>query len=292
MKPASRSARALAAAAALASSLPLSIAAGAGAVYPGAARPTVSIEQRLGADLPLAATFVDADGRAVRLGDYFAGATDAHAVPVVLVLGYYHCPNLCQTVMQGTLEALADSGASRRSYRVVAVSIDPAETAADARAARRRDLAWADLAEARARKGRAPTEALALDALVGPPASIERLARAAGFGFERVAESGDAAASFAHASGFLVVTPEGRVSRYFLGVRHDAKALGTALDDAAGDGIGGLVDRLVLLCAHVDPTLGRFSADVLLVVRVLGVGLVLGLAAWLWRHRSSPPPAR
>ena len=118
---------------------------------------------------------------------------------------------------------------------------------------------------------------LDLHELVGSADAIGQLANRAGFVFSRLADeragpaadtsdqaaSATAASRFAHAAGFLVATPQGRISRYFLGVRHDPQALRSALDAAAGDSIGSLVDRLVLLCAHFDPSLGRFSQPVL-----------------------------
>ena len=270
-----------------------------GVIYPGARAPTASIEQQLGAELPLAAAFVNADGRAVRLGDFFASGASRPAVPVVVVLGYYRCPQLCETVMQGALEALARSGARRDAYRVVAVSIDASETPADARMRLAVDRRFADFAARGA--GHDADAALPLDLheLVGGADAIGQLAHRAGFVFSRLdddragpaadtsdpATSATAVSRFAHASGFLVATPQGRISRYFLGVRHDPEALRSALDAAAGESIGSLVDRLVLLCAHFDPSLGRFSQPVLSALRLLGAGLVLGLAAWIWRHR-------
>ena len=282
-----------------------------GFVYPGARTPTAAIEQQLGASLPLAAAFVDADGRAVRLSDLFAAAPGRPAVPVVMVLGYYRCPQLCETVMQGALEALARSGARRDAYRVVAVSIDPSETPADAQMRLAIDRRYADFAarstdrdaghNAGQETGQKTGSAQPLDLheLVGSADAIGQLASRAGFVFSRLADepadpvadpSGQAASPiaahrFAHASGFLVATPQGRISRYFLGVRHDPQALRGALDAAAGESIGSLVDRLVLLCAHLDPTLGRFSQPVLSTLRILGIALVLGLAGWLWRLR-------
>ena len=219
-------------------------------------------------------------------------------MPVVLVLGYFHCTNLCETVMQTTLDALAQSGASRAAFRIVAVSIDPAETAADAHARRARDLADAELAWARAARGRAPSTPLDLQALVGAPAAVDLLAERAGFGFQRIGiDAGDprevhSAATFVHAAGILVATPRGRIARYFLGVRPDPAALRVALDDAADESIGDFADRLVLLCAHLDPTLGRFSTAVLGMLRVLGVGLAGALGVWIWRHRRTEPPGR
>jgi protein SCO1/2 len=269
----------------------------AAAIYPGASAPQVAIEQHPGARLPLDAAFNDASGRAVRLGDYFRIDGGRAAVPVVLVLGYFHCPNLCETEMEGVLQALAESGLPRRAYRVLAVSIDPEETAADAAERRRIDLQVADLARPRGLAAADPP--LALDALVGKAASIDRLAHAAGFVF--VASGANRSASgppegqartFAHAAGFLVATPDGRISHYFLGVRHDPAALRRAIDDAAGNGIGNAVASLLLLCAHLDPTLGHLSAEVLLGLRLLGIGLAAGLGLWIWRHRRAPAPAR
>jgi protein SCO1 len=257
--------------------------ASAGLVLPGARAPAVAIEQRLGAALPLAARFVDSDGRALPLGAAFG------TLPVVLVLGYYRCPNLCETVMESTLDALAQSGASRRDYRVVAVSIDPAETPADARRRRALDLAFADLAADRAAGGTRSRDALDLHALVGDGTAIADLARAVGFGFVRQDDSATGAASFAHAAGFVVATPDGHVARYFLGVRPDPVALRAALDDAGGERIGSLVDRLVLLCAHVDPLIGRHSGAVLAGLRAFGLALAAALALWIWRHRRTPP---
>ena len=261
----------------------------AGPVYPGSTAPAGAIEQRLGVLLPLGLSFHAADGRTVRLGDFFTRADGPRGVPVILVLGYYRCPRLCETVMEGTLEALAQSGVPRSSYRVVAVSIDPSETPVDASARLRLDTTYADLAAERASRGRALREPLDLQALTGDPSAIDQLAQRVGFVFVHHASAAadtDAAGSFDHATGFLVVTPEGRVSRYFLGLRHDPHALAEALRDARGGAVGSLVERLVLLCAHVDPTLGRWSAPVLLSLRIAGVALALGLAFWIWRQRA------
>jgi protein SCO1/2 len=255
----------------------------AGPVYPDAVAPPIEIEQRLGAELPLGLAFVDASDRAVHLGDFFGDG-----VPVVLVLGYYRCPRLCETVMEGAVEALAESGSPRSAYRIVLVSIDPAETAADARARLRTDFAFADLAADRFARGRAERAPLDLQALVGDAAAIDRLAREVGFGFARHPTSDDATAVFDHATGFVVVTPRGRISRYLLGVRHDPLDVRRALDEARGNSIGVLVDRLVLLCAHLDPTLGHWSAATLLFLRLVGVASAALLARWVWRHRHSP----
>jgi protein SCO1 len=263
------------------------------AIYPGGKAPPVGFEQRLGALLPLDAPFVDASGHPIHLGDYFRRDAAHPAVPVVLVLGYYRCRNLCETEMEGVVQALAATGLSRHDYRVLAVSIDPDETAQDAATRRRIDLEVADLASSLSSRA-ATKEPLLLDALVGSRASIDRLARQAGFVFTRDdvdrSVNGNENAqpnTIAHAAGFLVATPDGHVSRYFLGVRHDPADLRRAIDAAAGNEIGSAVDSLLLLCAHVDPTLGRFTADVMLGLRLLGIVLILILGISIWRHRNS-----
>jgi protein SCO1/2 len=253
------------------------------------APPQTEFVQHLDAALPLALPFVDAEGRAVHLRDYFG---DGRAV--LLVLGYYRCPNLCGLAMHGLLEALDASGVSRRDVRVLGVSIDPEETPADARARQRVDLDYA--AALQSDRGAAPAAgALDLRLIVGAPAAIGTLAERVGFGFARDDGRRDAhdsaaarASRYAHPAGFGVVTPEGRVSRYLFGVRFEPRALRLALVEATAGRIGGLSDRLLLLCAHFDPATGRWSSAVMNLLRIMGLALVLLLGGWAWRHRRPP----
>jgi protein SCO1/2 len=248
------------------------------------APPRTEMTQQLDEPLPLDVSFVDADAHAVRLRDYFG---DARAV--VLVLGYHRCPNLCGLAMHGLLEALAASGLPRRDYRVLVVSVDPTETPADARARRDADLAYAAwLAGPRAGDG-----TLELQRLVGPAGSIAALAHQAGFAFERdTTAPADSHSRYAHPAGLIVVTPAGRTSRYFPGVRFDAGELREALVDASAGRIGGPVDRLLLLCAHFDPALGRHDGAVMNGLRAMGLASVLALGAYAWRHRRQPAPGQ
>ena len=242
--------------------------------------PQAEFVQHLDAALPLGLPFVDAAGRRVRLADYFG---DGRAV--LLVLGYYRCPNLCGLAMHGVLEALEASGLPRRAWRIVGVGIDPRETPADAAARQRVDLDYA------AQLHGAASEPLDLHLLVGAAPAIAALAQRIGFGYARDDEA-DARANdearasrYVHAAGFVVVTPQGRVSRYLYGVRFDARELRLALDEAGAGRIGGPVDRLLLLCAHFDPAIGRHSGAVMNLLRGVGLALVLALGGWAWRHR-------
>ncbi len=226
--------------------------------------PQVRFVQRPGAQLPLSGDFADDSGHAVRLASFF------DARPVVLVLGYYHCPNLCSTLMDGVLESLADVRLPPRAYRVVGVSIDPTETP---EIAARKKEAYGTLV---ARAGGD------LHLLTGSERPIRALAKSAGFEYAYDATT----KQYAHPSGFLVATPGGRISHYFMGVRFDPRDLRLALVDASSGSIGSPVDQLVLLCSHYDPATGRYSTAVMAIVRAVCLLVLAALAAWIWRARG------
>jgi protein SCO1/2 len=286
--------RACVAAIALASALSPVHAQGPGAasgrddpLQPAASAPVASFTQRLDARLPLQAPFTDSTGRPIRLGDEFAAA-GSDAAPVILVLGYYRCPQLCGLLMQGLLEAVHSSGLPATAYRIVFASIDPGDTAADAAARRRVALAYAQFLDA----GATPP---AIDLLVGPTASVAALARSVGYTYQVAAASpepvapGLPSARFDHPAGLVVCTPDGRVSRYLMGVRFDSTELKAALVDAGGGRVGTVTDRLALLCAHLDPRLGHWSRAVLSGMRVLGIATLVLVVALVRRRRA---PAR
>lgn len=221
--------------------------------------------QRLDAQLPLSAAFTDDNGTPTRLGAFFGKR------PVVMVLGYYHCPNLCSTLMDGVLETLAGVGLPPHAYRVVGVSIDPSESAA--LAARKKEAYSSLVAHAGGE----------LHLLTAAQPQIKALAQSAGFQY-----SYDAAAQqYAHPAGFFVATPDGRISHYFMGVRFDPRDLRLALIDASSGRIGSPVDRLVLLCSHYDPATGRYSTTVMALVRAVCIAILAALVIWIWRARRN-----
>jgi protein SCO1/2 len=216
-----------------------------------------------GAHLPLDAAFVDDTARPMRLGALFGHA------PVVLVPGYYTCRNLCSTLFEGVLQALALSGLDAGDYVLAGVSIDPGD--APARAAAKKQAYAAIL----------PGGAAGLHLLSGGPAAGAAFARAVGYRYSR-----DASGELAHAAGFVVATPDGRVARYFPGVRFDPAELRAAVEGArAGHAVGGIGERLLMLCAHFDPASGRHSSAAISAVRIAGALVALALAGWLWRLR-------
>ncbi|WP_019143310.1 SCO family protein [Noviherbaspirillum massiliense] len=227
------------------------------------APPQTEFLQQLDAALPLQSRFVDDDGRPVLLGDLFG------ARPVVLVLGYYHCPNLCSTVFEGVLQSLALAGLPPQAYRLVGVSIDPHETA---EVAARKKAAYASLFG---------SQIADTHLLTGSAQEVARLTAAVGF--RHAYDAGQQ--QYAHPAGFVIVTPQGRVARYFLGVRFDPGEVRRALDQASSGRIGSPVQRLLLLCAHYDPATGRYSFAAMTAVRIVCIAVLLLMAGWVWRQR-------
>ena len=245
-----------------------------GPLAPVPTPPSAGFTQRLDAALPMAAIFTDSSGRAVTLADEIASRPSR---PTLLMLGYHRCPQLCGLATQGVLEALRQSALPASAARILFVSVDPDETPAEAASRRQVDLRYAS-----AIAGRVSTDLPAVERLVGPPASIAALARSVGFAYR----PGDAAARYAHPAGVVVVTPEGRVSRYLMGVRFEPPALQEAVADAAHGRIGTLSDRLALLCAHLDPRVGIHSEAVMIALRATGLGTLALLASFAWRRRE------
>ena len=213
--------------------------------------------QHLGAALPAGLPLRDADGRAVRLGDYFGRG------PVALVLGYYRCRNVCVAAFDSALQALALSGA--RGYRFVGVSIDPDDGPSSA--------------APRQRGYRAQSGGTRIDLLTGAAAPLQTLAGAVGFGYRY-----DAATSgYQHALGMVILTPDGHVSQYLPGLRYPAPALNAALARADGGDRGTLADAVLLACGG-GPA-GVHSGLALTAVRLTAAGALAGLAAMLLRTR-------
>jgi len=202
----------------------------------------------------------------------------------VLSLVYYKCPMLCTISLNGLAGALEVlSFVPGQEFEVVTVSFDPKETPVLAAAKKKAYLARYKRPEAHA----------GWHFLTGPQESIAALTRAVGFRYVWDA----ATKQFAHPAGVLVLTPEGKVSRYLFGVEYSPKDLRFALIDAAGGRIGNPVDQLLLYCYQYDPMTGRYSARILNLLRVLGALTVLGLGAFILtasrkkRPRPAAPPA-
>lgn len=222
----------------------------------------IAYEQRLGAQLPLDLPFVDEEGRAVALGDYFG------AKPVVLALGYYECPMLCSLVRDGMVASLLDVQLTAGTdFEVVNVSIDPTETPMNAGNTK---------AAIVSRYGRPGSEG-GWHFLTGSQDSIQQLAEAVGFKYY-YDETID---QYAHAAGIVVATPGGELARYFYGIEYNPSDVRLGLVEASDNQIGSPVDQLLLLCYSYDPTTGKYTGLVMTIIRVASVLFIIGMVAFV-----------
>jgi protein SCO1/2 len=218
----------------------------------------VGFEPPLNGQVPLDLGFKDETGRDVRLGDYFGHK------PVLLALVYYGCPMLCNQVEQGVVGSLKMlSFNAGRDFDVVFVSFDARETP---------DMAAQKKGSVLSHYGR-PNTAAGWHFLTGTKPSIDSITGAANFRYSFSEKTG----IFAHASGIMLLTPDGRISRYFYGVEYPSRDVRLGLVDASAGKIGNPIDHLLLYCFQYDPSTARYSATILRIVRMGGVLTILAM---------------
>jgi len=228
------------------------------AVVPAPLR-EVGFDQHLEREIPPDLAFVDERGERVTIGQYFGER------PVVLSFVYFSCPMLCPQSISSlarTLKVL-DLGLGD-DFELVTVSIDPRETSDTAAKAKALYVEQADRADA----------AEGWHFLTGEPRAIEPLTRAAGFRYVW----DDTLQQFAHPTGVVVVTPQGRIARYLFGIDYGARDLRLAILEASANRIGSVIDAVLLYCYHYDPAAGRYGLAVRRLVQVAGAVTVLGIA--------------
>lgn len=236
----------------------------------------VGVDQKLNNQAPLDLQFRDEQGNTVRLGNYFG------TKPVILTLVYYQCPLLCTQVLDGVLQTIKEIPLRLgRDYQIVTVSIDPRDRPVEAQA---KQMMYASLY---GRSGLAGWHFL-----TGNDLEIHQLADAVGFRYAYDSESGQ----YAHPSVIMVLTPAGKVSRYFYGISYPSRDLRLGLVEASANRIGSPVENAILLyCYHYDPNTGRYGIVISRILRAAGILTVLGiflLIAVLRRHEPHSLPER
>jgi protein SCO1/2 len=230
----------------------------------------VGFDPQLNAQIPLDLPFVDENGSNVQLRDYFKQK------PVVLAFVYYGCPMLCNQVEQGVVGALRMlSFTPGRDYDVVFVSFDPRESAD--MAAQKKQSALAHF--------RRPETAQGWHFLTGTKESIDAATEAANFRYSFDANTN----LFAHASGIMLLTPDGRISRYFYGVEYPGRDMRLGLVDASAGKIGTPIDHVLLFCYQYDPRSATYSASILKIIRLGGILTILCIAGGIliFRRRDA-----
>ncbi|MGE3468333.1 MAG: SCO family protein [Pyrinomonadaceae bacterium] len=238
-----------------------------------AALKTVGIDQKLGGQLPLDAQFKDEAGNLVPLGSYFSSGK-----PVVVAFVYYECPMLCNQVLNGLTGSLKgislDAG---KDFEVVAISFDDREFD-------KPELARNKKAGYMERYGRPGTEN-GWHFLTGTKESIEAATSAAGFSFNWDEKSGQ----FAHASGVMIATPEGKLSRYFYGIDYSPKDIKFGIMESSENKVGNAAEQLLLYCFHYDPSTGKYGLAILNVIRLAAIATLIGLGSMgfvFWRRNK------
>ena len=226
----------------------------------------VSITQNLNAQIPAGLAFRDENGNTVHLGDYFGSR------PIVLSLVYFNCPALCTEVLNGELHTMqASSLTLGKDYDAISVSFDPKDTPELAKSKR-------DVYTAQYRQFGRPAAAQNWHFLTGDAASINALTQAVGFHYAY----DPAINQYAHAAALMLLTPDGRMSRYFYGVIYPARDFRLGLVDASNGKIGTLTDQAMLFCYQYDPETGKYGVVVMNIVRSGGALTLLALGIFMF----------
>jgi protein SCO1/2 len=243
-----------------------------GAGNPASYRPPelngAGVTQKLGTQLPLDAPLRDESGADVNLGKYLGSR------PAVFVLAYFRCPTLCTQVLNGVFESLPKTGLSPDQFEIIVMSFDPRE--GPEMAARKKQ----QYLEAYSRPGLAER----VHFLTGSRESVDLLTQTVGFGYGYDAKNDQ----FAHPGMITLLTPEGKIARYFFGVRFQPRDLRLGLVEASNGTIGTLSDQIVLYCLFYDPNGATYAASVLRLVRAAGAVMVVGMIGFVvvmrWRE--------
>ncbi|NUM77055.1 SCO family protein [candidate division KSB1 bacterium] len=222
----------------------------------------IGIDQRLGEQAPLDLEFYDEAGNTVLLQQYFGEK------PVILALVYYNCPMLCNLVLNGLTKNLKPlSFSAGEEFDIISLSFDHRETPALAAEKKKNYLKDYDRASA----------ASGWHFLTGDSVNISRLAEAVGFRYQ----FDPVTKEYAHAGGIMVLTPQGKLARYFYGVDYPSRDLRLSLVEASENKIGSPVDQLLLYCFHYDPRTGKYGLVIMNVLRLAGIATVLVLVAFV-----------
>jgi protein SCO1/2 len=218
----------------------------------------VKFDQHLGVQLSLDTEFRDESGKTVKLREYFGKR------PIVFALVYHECPMLCNVVLNNMVSSLRSLEFTPGvEYDVLTISIAPHETSALASAKRRGFVTKFQRMETLNH----------WHFLTGDEPNIRKIADEVGFNYAYDPKSGQ----YAHASGIMILTPEGKVSRYFYGVDYPTRDLRFGIMEASEEKIGSPIAQVLLMCFHYDPTTGKYSLAVMRILQACGLVTVIGL---------------
>jgi protein SCO1/2 len=226
----------------------------------------IGVDQKLDNQVPLDAEFLDEHGKKVTLADY------AGERPIVLSLVYYGCPMLCGQVLNGltrSLKMLQDVPmVPGKDFELVTLSFDPTE---------KPELAL-EKKKTYVKEYRYPDAENHWHWLTGSEENIKKVSDAVGFRYAWDEKQ----QQYAHASAIFILTPDGKVSRYFFGIEYSPKDMRLGLTEASNGKIGGPVEKILLWCYHYDATLGKYSMMVMRLIQVGGALTLLALGTFMF----------
>ena len=232
----------------------------------------VGIKQRLNEQIPLDAEFKNEDGKIIKLGEVF------NKRPVILALVYYECPMLCNEVLNGLIGSLKGINfEAGKDFDIVAISFDARENDKTELAKRKKEGYLERYERKDASNG--------FHFLTGTQDSIDKVTKAVGFSYV----FDESTNQFAHNGGIMILTPEGKISRYFYGIDYAAKDLKFGIMESSKGNIGNPVEQLLLYCFHYDPSKGKYGLAILNVIRLGGVATLFGLGTFFyvfWRRNK------
>jgi protein SCO1/2 len=237
----------------------------------------IGIDQNLNAQVPINAAFKDEAGEPVQLSQYLGRR------PALLALVYYTCPMLCDQILRGVVRGIKPLAlVPGKDFDVIAISINPSETPAEAAAKKKECLGLYS-------RHASPD---GWHFLTGSEANIRAVADAVGYHYRYDPKT----QTYFHAAGIMALTPEGKAARYFYGVEYEPKDLKLGLIEASHNKIGTVVDEILLFCCKYDPTTGKYTTTVLGVLKLAAAiflaGLIVLLGAWWRRDLRMHPHAR
>jgi protein SCO1 len=229
----------------------------------------VGIEQHLNEQIPLDTEFKNEDGKTVKLSEYFNQKR-----PVILALVYYECPMLCNEVLNGLTGSLKGlTFSAGKDFDVLAISFDARENDKTDLAKHKKEGYLERYQRQGAENG--------WHFLTGTQDSIDKITKSVGFNYQYDKESNQ----FAHNGGIMVITPEGKISRYFYGIDYAPKDVKFAVMDSSQEKIGNPAEQLLLYCYHYDPSKGRYGLQILSVMRLVSVVMLIGMGAMFFVYR-------
>ena len=231
----------------------------------------VGVTEHPGAQIPVSARFINENGQELPLSAY-----QNKGRPIVLQIGYFECPMLCGMVSQGLIESVKQMGLKGgKDFDMLFVSVDPSETPSLAALKHQSTMRYYGH----------PDEAGGFHFLVGRQDDIKLLTSTVGFGYEYMPDT----QQFAHPAVLIVLTPEGKVSRYLYGVRYNQQTVRLSLVEASAGKIGSTVDKILLICLHYDAATGKYAWFAINLMRVGGLITVLcvgGTMLWFFRREK------